>query len=383
MQATHQFNSTPANPVLAVSLELSQKSWKIGLQDGNRASPAIFTVADEQASARLNHVLRVIETTRQKWKLDASTRVVLSYEAGQDGFWIARDLIARGIDAMVVDPASIPVERKARRAKTDRLDVIRLVSCLRAWLGGERDRMKVVRMPTSEQEDQRQLIRARGQLQKEVGQHRDRIRKLLRTEGAWLGLEGDFGERLARGELRDRNGATLGTGLLQRLQDEWQRLTLVEKQLAQLEQKLVAQLPAAVQKRIKTLMRLKAVGEVGATRLTLELFWRRFHNRRQVGACVGLVPQPYDSGDSRVDQGISKAGNKRVRALLIEMAWFWLRYQPGSSISKWFVGRTAVDGTNRRGKRIAIVGVARRLAIALWRYLEDGILPAGAMLKTR
>ncbi len=381
MQATHPSDFTPADPVLAVSLELSKNSWKIGLHDGRRNTPAIHTANDEQATERLRHVIRVIETTRQKWKLPAAVRIVVSYEAGQDGFWIARDLIGHGFEAVVVDPASIPVERKARRAKTDRLDVIRLVSSLRAWLGGERERMKVVRIPTPEQEDQRQLIRARGQLQKEVEQHRDRIRKLLRTVGTWQAAA-DFGERLAGGGVLDRTGEPLGAGLLYRLNDEWQRLTLVATQLASLEKTMQEQLPETVQKRIGTLMRLKAVGAVGATRLTLELFWRRFQNRRQVGACVGLTPQPYNSGDSRIDQGISKTGNKRVRALLIEMAWFWLRYQPASSITKWFMQRTAHDGTNRRGKRIAIVAVARRLAIALWRYLDCGVMPEGATLKT-
>jgi len=140
-------------------------------------------------------------------------------------------------------------------------------------------------------------------------------------------------------------------------------------------------LPEATRSRIEQLERLKGVGQVGALRLVLELYWRDFDNRRQVGSCVGLVPQPYDSGESRVDQGISKQGNRRVRALLIEMAWFWLRYQPGSALTKWFMERTGGSGTNKRGKRIAIVAVARRLAIALWRYLEDGVVPAGAALK--
>jgi transposase len=140
-------------------------------------------------------------------------------------------------------------------------------------------------------------------------------------------------------------------------------------------------LPEAVRGRIEQLMRLKGAGRVGALRLVLELYWRNFDNRRQVGSCVGLAPQPYDSGESRVDQGISKQGNRRVRALLIEMAWFWLRYQPDSALAKWFVQRTQGGGTNKRGKRIAIVAVARRLAIALWRYLKDGEIPAGAALK--
>jgi len=155
----------------------------------------------------------------------------------------------------------------------------------------------------------------------------------------------------------------------------------VQQQLHALEKALLQQLPEPVADRVRQLQQLKGVGEVGATRLVLELFWRDFNNRRQVGSCVGLVAQPYDSGASRVDQGISKQGNRRVRSLLIEMAWMWLRYQPGSAIAKWFVQRTAAQSANKRAKRIAIVAVARRLAIALWRFLSDGVIPAGAQLK--
>jgi transposase len=169
--------------------------------------------------------------------------------------------------------------------------------------------------------------------------------------------------------------------LQERLAREWERLALAAQQLSALEASLVAKLPAPVQERITRLMRLKGVGQVGAMRLVLELFWRDFTNRRQVGACVGLVPQPYDSGESRVDQGISKQGNRRVRALLIEMAWFWLRYQPTSALAQWFAQRTTGSGPNKRGKRIAIVAVARRLVIALWRYLQNGVIPEGALMK--
>lgn len=170
--------------------------------------------------------------------------------------------------------------------------------------------------------------------------------------------------------------------LTERFIRECERRALAETQLSALEKVLVQQLPPAVRERISDLKRLRGVGEVGAMRLVLELFWRNFDNRRQVGSCVGLVPQPYDSGASRVDQGISKQGNRRVRALLIERSWFWLRYQPDSAISKWFAYRTQGSGTNKRGKRIAIVAVARRLTMALWRYLESGVVPDGAVMKT-
>ncbi len=382
MQSAHSTDFTLGELVLAVVFEISKRSWKIGLQDGKRVRPAIHTVEDEGAAERLAHAVALIEATKVKWGLPPSTRVALIYEAGQEGFWIARALRKLGYDAMVVDPTSIPVERRARRAKTDRLDTIKLLSCLRGWLNGELDRMHVVRIPTLEQEAQRHLPRDRGQLQREIGQHRDRIRKLLRTMGCWDAVGPDFTQRLERGAVVCYDGTPLPPELAQRLSRECDRLAPLEAQLKELERNVLRQLPPAVQQQIGTLMKLKAVGEVGAMRLVLELFWRDFNNRRQVGSCVGLVPQPYDSGESRVDQGISKTGNRRVRALLIEMAWFWLRYQPDSAITKWFVQRTAGNAKNKRGKRIAIVAVARKLVIALWRYLKDGVVPEGAMMKT-
>ncbi len=381
MESAHDKDFTPNEEALAVSLELSGKSWKIGLHDGKRDKPAIHTVDDESPAGRLAHAVAVIEEVKRKWGLPEHIGVVVSYEAGQDAFWISRALSRIGYAALVVDPASIPVERHARRAKTDRLDVIKLVNSLRAWLRGERDRMHVITVPAPEAEAQRQLPRERGELQKEIGQHRDRIRKLLRTVGCWDGVTGDFAGRLARGEIKCYDDTVLSPQLTERFTRECERLALAETQLEALEKTLVRQLPAAVGERIANLKRLRGVGEVGAMRLVLELFWRDFDNRRQVGSCVGLVPQPYDSGESRVDQGISKQGNRRVRALLIEMSWFWLRYQPDSAISKWFAYRTQGSATNKRGKRIAIVAVARRLVIALWRYLENGVVPEGATMK--
>lgn len=381
MQPTQAKDFTLDAEVLAVSLELSKGSWKVALHDGKRDMPAIHNAANEDAARRLAETVALIEAQKAKWQLPPDCRVVVLYEAGQDGFWICRALSKLGYEALVIDPASIPVERHARRAKTDRLDAIKLVTSLRAWLRGERDRMHVIRIPTADAEAQRHLVRDRGELQKETGQHRDRIRKLLCTVGCWDRVEGDFAKRLQSGAIRCHDGAALPQELDERLQRECERLALVEQQLAALEKTLVKQLPEAVQARITDLKRLKAVGEVGAMRLVLELFWRDFDNRRQVGACVGLVPQPYDSGESRIDQGISKQGNRRVRALLIEMAWLWLRYQPDSGLAHWFAQRTQGCGPNKRGRRIAIVAVARKLVIALWRYLKDGVIPEGAVTK--
>jgi len=369
-------------PVLEVSLELAAAKWKVALHDGRREQPAVHTVAQPQAAARLQAVLGLIKAHKEKWSLPAGVRTVVSYEAGQDAFWICRALQARGIECYVVDPASIPVERHKRRVKTNRLDVIKLVINLRAWLRSERDRMHAVHVPSPQDEASRQLMRDRGELQKEVQQHRDRMRKLLVTLGCWDEVDHkDFAGRLARDEVRCHDGTLLPPELRERLLRECERLALAGQQLAALEKTRQASVPAPARKRSDDLARLKGIGEVGASRLALELYWRDFHNRRQVGACVGLVPQPYDSGESQTDQGISKQGNRRVRALLVEMAWTWLRYQPGSALTQWFNQRTQGTGPNRRARRIAIVAVARRLAIALWRYLKDGVIPEGAQLK--
>ncbi len=351
------------------------------MHDGKRERPAIHTVSASSAACRLEQAVQQIEEIKTRWGLAPHICTVVLYEAGQDGFWIARALSKLGYEPLICDPASIPVERHARRAKTDRLDAIRLMMCLLAWLRGEYDRMHLIRVPSIEAEAQRHLVRDRGELQKEVMQHRDRIRKLLRTVGCWQDVNGDVSTRLAMGKFCCHDGAPLSRELHARLTRECRRLVLAEQQFAELEKDLIDQLSEPVQKRIANLERLKAVGPVGATRLVLELFWRHFDNRRQVGSCVGLVPQPYDSGESRVDQGISKQGNRRVRSLLIEMAWFWLRYQPDSAIARWFTQRTLGNAQNKRGKRIAIVAVARRLVIALWRYLEHGVIPDGAVLK--
>lgn len=385
MQPAHTKDFTLDDQTLTVSFELASKHWKVALQDGLHMRPSVQTVKADGAGERLVEAIALMESTREQWHLSPSCRVVVLYEAGQDGFWISRALQKRGYEVVVVDPASIPVERQARRAKTDRLDAIRLLSCLRGWLRGERDRLHAVRVPSLEAEDVRHLIRERGQLQKEIGQHRDRICKLLRTVGCWVKVGPGLAGQLERDELVCHDGVALPQCLRQRLMRECERLALVTRQLHELEAALPEQLPAYTAQSVATLKRLRGIGQVGAYRLVLELFWRRFDNARQLGSCVGLVPQPFDSGQSRVDQGISKQGNRRVRALLIEMAWMWLRHQPDSALSKWFIRRTGTGTTDpsagKRSKRIAIVAVARKLAIALWRYLKNGEIPEGAELK--
>jgi len=376
MQLTQGMDRTP---VLAVSLELAGKAWKMAASDGARANPAVLRTQQAPLGARLQELLEQLARLRARWGLAENCRTVLIYEAGQDGFWIARALQAKGVQALVVDAASVAVPRHARRAKTDRLDALRLLQALRAWERGERGELRMLRIPTEEQEAMRQRARERGLLQKEICQHRDRMRKLLRTVGCVQDLEDDFTQRLGAGQVRCADGKPLPAQLAERLVHECERLALARQQLRSVEKGLLHQLPEQVQRNIASLAAMKGVGWVGAMRLVLELFWRDFSNRRQVGACVGLVPQPYDSGDSHVDQGISKQGNARVRSLLIEMAWMWLRYQPDSELARWFARRTS--GSGKRGKRVAIVAVARRLAIALWRYIKDGVVPQGARMK--
>lgn len=384
MQTAHEDYSTSTGALLTVSLELASKNWKLALQSDGQDNPSVRNANAEAAAERLSVAVAAIEAFKRKWALEEPVRVAVVYEAGQDGFWIDRALRARGYEVYVVNPASIPVERQARRAKTDRLDALKLLSCLRGWLRGERDRMRPVHVPSAHAEALRHLARERGQLQKEVGQHRDRIRKLLRTVGCWATVDAKFGERLAAGEIRCYDDAPLSTWLHNRLLNEWSRLALVTMQLNKLEASLTKQLPPEVVHDMDRLQRLRGIGAVGAFRLMLELFWRAFNNRRQVGACLGLVPQPYDSGQSRVDQGISKQSNNRLRALSVEMAWMWVRHQPKSELTQWFLKHTGTDGTpgkGKRGRRIAIVAVARRLMIELWRYIQNGVVPKGSELK--
>lgn len=378
MRTTYDEQHRADDRVLAVALELSKASWKVAMSDA-RHNPRTKNADAQQPLARLEQVLALIEDARVRWALPGDVRVVVLYESGQDGFWIQRALAARGIETLIIDPASLPVERKARRAKTDLLDARRLVEALLGWLRGERQRFRVLRQPSVAQEDSRHWGREREQLRREMQQHRDRMAKLLTTQGCWEKFDRAFARRLANDELCDWEGKPLGATLVARLQRELTRWEQARDQLKQLEQERAERFSVQQQAQLTQLVQLRGVGPVSAQRLVLELFWRHFANARQLGACVGLVPQPYDSGTMRKDQGISKQGNRRVRALLIELAWMWLRYQPNSALSCWFASK--VQGDSKRSRRVAIVALARRLLIDLWRYLERGVPPEGSQLK--
>ena len=377
MTAVLQVKDNVTEAVLYMALELSNKKWKLGFSNGEKQRQATIRAGDW---VDLHNQL---DLAKQKLKLGADCRIVSCYEAGRDGFWIHRDLEAEGVENYVVDSASLEVNRRHRRAKTDRIDVQGLLRLLNRYCRGDRGALSVVRVPTLEQEDRRRLHRERERLLKERGAHSARIKSLLVAHGIRLEIRSDFLGRLesVRG---GSTGYALGADLKGELRREYERYRLADQQIRALEgeQKLrVEEAPGSgPMNQVAELLRLKGVGWQSSWVLVMELFsWRDFRNQGQVGSCAGLTPTPYSSGDSEREQGISKAGNRRVRSLMIELSWLWLRYQPGSGLTQWFERRFA--GGGKRMRRIGIVALARRLLIALWRYVNDGVVPEGAIFK--
>ena len=356
---------------LYMAFELGEKDWKVALGDGARG-PSRYTVTAGDTAT----VLECIAKAKARCGLAPEAGVCSCYEAGRDGFWLHRWLIAQGIENLVVDSASIEVNRRSRRAKTDRLDADKLLGMLMRHAAGERRVWSVVRVPTAEQEDARRAHRVLGRLGQESTGHINRIRALLVVHNLRVKYVG--------GRLWQRwwasHAGDLPPGARAEIEREIERLSLVRTQIHAIEAQQRQAVAAAAEPQVARLMQLSAIGMGSAWVLVKELFgWRSFRNRREVAGCLGLTPTPYDSGQSETEQGISKAGNRRVRALMVELAWCWLRYQPGSALSLWFAKRFAHGG--KRMRRIGIVALARRLAIALWRYLQDGVIPDGARLK--
>ena len=315
-------------------------------------------------------------------KLGSMPEVVSCYEAGYDGFWLHRLLEAAGIRNFVFDAASIAVEQRARRTKTDQIDGELLLRTLMAHLRGEPRVVRIVRVPSVEAEDARRASRERDRLITEQTAHTNRIKALLRLQGMAVGnpRRGDWLAWLQR--QRDRQGQSLSPQLLAEVTREHARLMLVRQQLAALEQAQAARtlsLPAPMAERQDRLLRIKAIGTTFGATLVNELFYKNFRNRREVASYCGLTPSPWKSGSIDREQGISKAGNHRARHKAIELAWLWLRHQPDSALSQWFRTRTASAG--KRAKRIAIVALARKLIVALWRYLTTGLVPEQATMK--
>jgi transposase len=364
---------------LYLAFELSRKKWKLGFSDGK--VPQIREVSIDAGD--LQRLQKEIEKAKQRFGLPESARVRSCYEAGREGFWLHRALEQMGINNIVVDASSIEVNRRQRRAKTDRMDVRKLVRQLIRYWRGERDVWSVVRVPSVEAEASRQLHRGLEVLKQERQQHRVRIQSLLFTQGIEVKVGAKFLEKLER--VRCWNQEPIPAALKQRIADEYHRLQLVEAQIREVKAKQAEQLKAerkdAALEKVHRLQQLVAIGMGSSWIFVMELFgWRHFQNRREVAAAVGLTATPYDSGDSAREQGISRCGNRRIRKLLIEIAWAWLRLQPDSKLSRWYRQRFASAG--KRMRRIGIVAMARRLVIDLWRYVECGVVPEGARLKT-
>jgi transposase len=309
--------------------------------------------------------------------------VILCYEAGYDGFWLARFLEQRGVDCLVMDPASLQVDRRARRAKTDRIDVEKLLHTLIAWCRGERHVCSMVVKPSGEEEDLRRSHRERDRLVRERTAHINRIKGLLFGQGIrGINVKRHY-KALAPADLVTGDGRPLPERLGREIAREIQRLALVQEQLREIERERdLAPTPCqATERKRQQLLRLNGIGTAIAPILSREVYYRQFANRRQVASFIGLAPSPYDSGESRHSQGISKAGNSLVRAVMIQTAWMWLKHQPQSALSQWFHQRT--EGQSKRMRCVMIVALARKLAIALWRYLEHGLIPQGATLSAK
>jgi len=371
-ETTRGLKNTATAAGLYMALELSDAKWLVYVSDGARA-PSHYTLL---AGDRLG-LLASIEKAKARCGLAGKAVVVHScYEAGRDGFWLHRWLIEQGIENIVVDSASIEVNRRRRRAKTDHLDGAKLLGMLLRYWGGERRVWSVVHVPSPEAEDARRSHRELQRLSAERTAHSNRIGSLLVLHGVRVKNIG------GRGWARwwQEHSTKFALCLRAEIERESARLALVKAQIKAIESQQHEQVAAGTQAQVVQLERLRGIGLASAWVLSKELFgWRVFRNRREVAGSVGLAPTPYNSGTSETEQGIAKAGNKRVRWLLVELAWGWLRYQPHSAMSQWFHTRFASGG--KRMRRIGIVALARRLAIALWRYVQFAELPAGAELK--
>lgn len=362
--------------VLYVAFELANSTWKVACSDGGKLRHVSVTAGD------LPQVQEAILGAKRHFGMDGEIRTVSCYEAGRDGFWLHRYLQRCGIENVVVDSSSLEVDRRLRRAKTDRIDAGKLLRMLVRYHGGEKHLWRVVRVPKQEDEDARHLHRELEALKRERTKYRNRIHGILIQQGLRINnpSKKKFVEELEL--MRTWDGQELPAEMKLRLIRVHERLRMVEDQISSLVKEKTQRLQEknARMAQVAQLLRLPGIGPVSSWTFVMEFFgWRRFRNRREVAALAGLTPTPYDSGRRLREQGISKAGNRRVRTLAIEIAWAWLRFQPRSKLSRWFLERFAAGGSRMR--RIGIVALARRLLIDLWRFLEYGVVPEGAQIR--
>ena len=374
---------TPAEADYAtvyVVFELSKSKWQVGMMLPGSEKLSRYRIGGGDLVA-LSTLLS--QARAQAERSGKPVRILSCYEAGLDGHWLHRWLTLHGVINHVIDASSIEVTRRSRQAKTDRIDLLRLMRALLAYLRGEPRVCSMVRVPTPPDEDRKRRTRERERLRDERTSHGNRIKALLHGQGIRdaMPLKPDF--LAALDEVRTADGRSLPPHLKAELKREHARLMLVHEQLQALEAENLAAhrtpAPGSVEAKAVQLAQLKGIGPVIAQVLANEVYYRDFKNRRQVGSCFGLTDTPHDSGDSRRQQGISKAGNRRARTSAIELGWLWLSHQPDSALSHWFHAR--VGNNKGRIRKIAIVALARKLVVALWRYLQSGLIPTGAVLR--
>ena len=373
--------ATCGEQTLHCALELSKNSWLLAVQFPGRDNPSLHPIRGGDAEG----LMTKLDAARDRLtKVSGQVpRITLCFEAGYDGFWLARFLEQRGIECLVMEPASLQVNRKARRVKTDRIDVEKLLYALIAWCRGERHVCSMVLIPSVEEEDLRRSHRERERLICERTAHINRIKGLLSTQGIrGINVKRHY-KTLKPADLVTGDGRPLPERLSREIDREIERLALVQEQIVEVERERdLAPTPcAATERKRHQLLRLYGIGVGSAAVLAREVYYRQFANRRQVGSYLGVTPSAYDSGESRRSQGISKAGNSLARRVMIQVAWLWIRHQPESELTKWFRRRT--EGQSKRMRCIMIVALARKLAIALWRYLETGLIPEGAVLSAK
>jgi len=375
MQAAEE-RGYEAGQVLYMAMELSNRKWKLGFSNGARMRRKSVEARDQK------RLLEEVSLAKRKLGLPAEAQVVCCYEAGRDGHWIHRWLSAEGFEVLEIDSSSIETARGRKHVKTDRVDVEKLLDLLLRYKLGFRKAFRVVRVPPEAAEAGQRLHREDEYLTGQRTRVTNRMQSLLVAQGITeLSLKGDFAARLARVRRWD------GQGLSPELKAELVRMhvqyRLIDEQLAELVRAYAAELESgtAVGASRRRLENLKAMGPKTSRILSAEVFaWRKFGKAKELAGMSGLTPTPSQSGDEQREQGISKAGNRRVRWVMIEFAWLWLRWQPDSELSRWYRRRFAHG--SRRMRRIGIVALARKLLIALWRYVEFGEIPAGAVLKT-
>jgi transposase len=382
--------STDLSATVFVAVELSLTRWVVVASAPGEQKISQHSVAacDGPALLTLLDHLRA----RAEHRLGRAVRIATIQEAGRDGFWVHRLLEAHGVRSQVVDPASIAVNRRSRRAKTDRIDAEAMLRTLMAWYRGERQVCAMVRPLTREAEDTRRLSREREALVTERTRHANRIKGLLATQGIF-DFEPTWKDRRVRLDaLRTPENSALPPRLKSEIMRQLDRLELVMQQVAAVEAERDATLAVAPDAATAVdvlvsdtegagtcLLRLKGVGPEAASVLTNEAFFRDFRNRREVASYAGLAPSPWQSGGVDNEQGISKSGNGRVRKIMVQLAWLWLRHQPDSALSVWY--REKVRDGRGRIKRIAIIALARKLLVGLWRLVTQGVVPSGAVLK--